>query len=118
MPFYFSQLSPCLAQCRFKGNPHEPGWCCIGWEKRFRKRNWRKILPGIFHCWSSLQAQQVGWFDGPTELKTIFRNGVKQYSAYNSPSKSLGSHIFGKKTIGYKVEKDYLNCTIQNLVLL
>ena len=36
---------------------------------------------------------------------------MKQYSAYSSPTKSLGTHIFGKKTIGYKVEqKKHMNC--------
>ena len=39
-------------------------------------------------------------------METLFRNGVKQYSAYTPPTKSLGTHIFGKKTFGYKVEKD------------
>ena len=53
----------------------------------------------------------MGFFVRPTKLKILFRNGVKQYSAYNSPTKSLGTHIFGKKTIGYKVvQKNFMNC--------
>ena len=39
----------------------------------------------------------------------FFRNGVKQYSAYKAPSQSLGTHLFGKKTIGYKVETGFLD---------
>ena len=39
-----------------------------------------------------------------SKVGTLFRNGVKQYSAYTPPTKSLGTHIFGKKTVGYKVK--------------